>query len=97
MTLAFLIFSDSTKLLNETTADYRCCRQIIYYLLYIDDVTIFTKNTTEQRKVLKIVHSFSKEIRMGMGMEKCAKMILRRGKLTNTENTAPDIDKKRKK
>lgn len=62
----------------------------------MDDFKIFTKYTTEQRNLLKIVHSFSKDIGMRMELNKSAQVRMR-SKLISTENSTFSIDRAVKK
>ena len=61
-------------------------------LFYMDDLKLYSKNEQEQIGELKIVKQFSDDIGMEFGLEKCAKAIFKKGKLTSTGNIVIDVD-----
>ena len=58
----------------------------------MDDLKTFAKNDENQQSILTIVKSFSNDIQMEFGLDKCAKTTFRRGKLKNTENIELNLD-----
>ena len=58
----------------------------------MDDLKIFTRDNIQLETLLKNVHKFSQDMKMSMGLDKCAKATIRRGKLTKTEDIKLDID-----
>jgi hypothetical protein len=56
----------------------------IHHLFYMDDLKLFAKNDKDLEKQIGIVDEFSKDINMQFGLDKCAKVTLKRGKLVQT-------------
>ena len=52
----------------------------------MDDLNSFAENDEQLRKLLNVVHKFSKSIKIEFGFDKCAKCIIRAGKKVETEN-----------
>lgn len=57
----------------------------ISHSLYMDDLKLYARNAEELKKLLSIVKSFSRAIRMEMGVEKCAVIHVKRGKIVEDE------------
>lgn len=77
-----------THLLNYEGKGYQLQEEkpAISHLLYMDDLKLYAKNEKELRDLLYVVKSFSDDIKMQFGLDKCAKVILKRGKIEYTEN-----------
>jgi hypothetical protein len=58
------------------------------HLLYMDDLKLYSKNERELTKLLEAVHSFSSDIGMSFGIEKCAKAEFSRGRFKTGKNIA---------
>ncbi len=56
----------------------------------MDDLKTFAKDDNQQKGLLTIVKTFSDDIRMDFGLDKCAKATFKRGKLTKTADL--DLD-----
>jgi len=67
-------------------------RQKISDLLYMDDLKLTAKSEEELQKQIQTVKSFSDDINMEFGLEKCAKFTFKRGKLTHSQNLVTDIN-----
>ena len=52
----------------------------------MDDLKLFAENEEQLRKLLNVVHKFSKSIKLEFGLDKCAKCTIRCGKKVETEN-----------
>ncbi|XP_044757121.1 uncharacterized protein LOC123315457 [Coccinella septempunctata] len=57
----------------------------INHHLYIDDLKLYAANEEQLMRELKIVASFTETIKMEMGLDKCAVLHVKRGKLTEGE------------
>lgn len=73
-----------SKLLNKSKYGYiinktRNCK--INHQLYMDDLKLFAANREEMRRLLEIVSSFSQTIGMEMGLDKCAVLDVKRGRV----------------
>ncbi|KAF2891214.1 hypothetical protein ILUMI_14959 [Ignelater luminosus] len=55
-------------------------------LLYMDDLKIFGKNVQELKKKMKVIQTYSTDIGMEMGLEKCAKVTFKRGERVKSED-----------
>jgi len=51
----------------------------ISHLLYIDDFKLLGRNENDLKNEIKIVQTISKGVNMNFGLEKCAKVCLKRG------------------
>lgn len=58
----------------------------ISHLIYMDDLKLIAPSQNKLQTMLKIVQSYSNDICMNFGLEKCAVATFRKGKLYNTEN-----------
>ena len=50
------------------------------HLLYMDDLKLYSKNEKELDSLIQTVRVFSQDIRMEFGIDKCATIVLKRGK-----------------
>ncbi|XP_045477913.1 uncharacterized protein LOC123683060 [Harmonia axyridis] len=57
----------------------------INHQLYIDDLKLYAANEEQLLRELKIVASFTETIKMEMGLDKCAVLHIKRGKITSGE------------
>ena len=58
----------------------------------MDDLKTFAKDNNQQMDLLTIVKTFSDDIKMEFGLDKCAKATFKRGRLTKTTNLHLDVD-----
>ncbi|KAL1448229.1 hypothetical protein WDU94_006605 [Cyamophila willieti] len=76
-----------TNMLNQERIGYEIERNIrINHLLYMDDLKLFAKNEEEIQRAVDIVKTFSKDVKMSFGLDKCATITIKRGKVVTTEN-----------
>ncbi|XP_044760203.1 uncharacterized protein LOC123317662 [Coccinella septempunctata] len=91
-------------ILNNTNYGYviNKNRQVtISHRLYMDDLKLYGANSEQLRRMLEIVSAFSESVGMEMGVEKCAVLDVRRGKIEDTTEgvslmnniTIPALDK----
>ena len=63
----------------------------IDHLLYMDDLKLYAKNEQQLDSLVQTVRTFSKDIGMQFRIDKCALIILKRGKRTVCEGKSlPD-------
>ena len=75
-----------TTILNNTLKVYKLNNEIMLnHLLYMDDLKLYGKNDKEIESLLHTVRVFSKDIKMEFGIEKCARVGLKRGKIVRKE------------
>jgi hypothetical protein len=65
----------------------------ISHLLYMDDLKLIAKSEEELQKQIQTVKTFSNDIHMEFGLEKCAKITFKRGKLTDLQNLVIDTNR----
>ena len=86
--------------LNRTGCGYRMStgngrtakRQLISHLLYMDDLTLYGRNPDQLDGLLHTVRTFSDDIRMKFGLDKCANAHFVNGKLSG-HNTGVKVGK----
>ncbi|XP_044766265.1 uncharacterized protein LOC123322386 [Coccinella septempunctata] len=61
-------------------------RTKITHLFYMDDLKLYARGRAQLEGELEMVRMFSADIGMNLGLEKCATIIVRRGKLSEEEN-----------
>ncbi|KAJ0182259.1 hypothetical protein K1T71_001628 [Dendrolimus kikuchii] len=83
-----LALNPLSTLLESSKLGYRFRRggEIMSHLLYMDDLKLFASNEPDLIELLKTTERFSKSINMEFGIEKCAVMHVRRGKVVNSPN-----------
>ena len=74
-----------TEQLNRLNTGYEeyTTKTKISHLLYMDDLKLIVKSEEELKKQIETVKTFSDDINMEFGLEKCAKITFKRGKLTH--------------
>merc|ERR1712115_578201 len=55
-------------------------RDQVSHLLYMDDLKLFSEDDKGLDRQLEVVHSFSQDIGMDFGLDKCSKCTIRKGK-----------------
>jgi len=58
----------------------------ISHLLYMDDLKLIGKTKEELQKQVQVIRTFSDDICMEYGLNMCAKIVLKRGKLVQSQN-----------
>ena len=62
--------------------------------MYMDDIKLFAKNEKELETLIHTVRIYSREIGMEFGIEKCAMLVMKRGKRQLTDGMElPNQDK----
>jgi len=74
-----------TNELNRTDCGYQVhgTERKISHLLYTDDLKLLGGNENDLKNEIKIVQTISKDINMNFGLEKCARIYLKRGSVQN--------------
>ena len=74
--LSYLLYElNGYKVVSTTT---------LTHLLYIDDLKLFAPNDAGLQKLTDLVETFSLDIRMTFGIQKCTKLTVKRGKPVST-------------
>ena len=73
-----------TTVLNKSESVYQFSsnKEKINHLLFMDDLKLYPKNEKGLEPLVQIVRIFSDDIGVGFGIDKCAKLFLKRGKIT---------------
>jgi len=84
-----------TEQLNRLNTGYEehTTKTKISHLLYVDDLKLIAKSEEELQKQIQRVKTFSDDIHMELGLEICAKIALKRGKLVHSRNLVIDINR----
>ncbi|XP_052738597.1 uncharacterized protein LOC112058219 [Bicyclus anynana] len=61
------------------------------HLLYMDDLKLLAPNATRLQELLNLTTGFSNSIRMELGLDKCAVLLVERGQVTHTVGINPDL------
>ena len=83
-------------ILRKYTAGYKLSRsqEKINHLMYIDDIKLFAKNEKGLETLIHTVRIYSQDIGMEFGIEKCAILVMKRGKRHLTDGMElPNQDK----
>jgi hypothetical protein len=59
----------------------------------MDDLKLIAKSEEELQKQIQTVKTFSDDIHMEYGLQKCAKITFKRGKPTHSQNLVIDINR----
>jgi hypothetical protein len=84
-----------TEQLNRLNTGYveHIKKTKIPHLLYMDDLKLIAKSEEELQKQIQTVKTFSDDIHMDFGLEKCAKITFKKGKLIHLQNLVIDINR----
>ena len=84
-----------TEQMNRLNTGYEqhVTKTKISRLLYMDDLKLIAKSDGELRKQIQIVKKFSDDIHMDIGLEKCATITFKKGKLIHSQNLVTDINR----
>lgn len=61
-------------------------KNVVNHLLYMDDLKIFAKNEDQLRQTMHIIKTFSDDVKMDFGLDKCGTVVVKRGKRVNSQN-----------
>ena len=69
-------------ILRKCTAGYKLSRsqEKINHLMYMDELKLFAKNEKELETLIHTIRIYSQDIGMEFGIEKCALLVMKRGK-----------------
>ena len=65
----------------------------VSHILHMDDLKLIFKSEKELQKQIQTVKTFNDVIHMEFGLEKCAKIAFKRGKLVQSQNLVIDINR----
>ena len=73
-----------TNILKRAGYGYKIGNKKVSNLLYIDDLKIYSKNDIQMERCKALIQEFSNDITMEFGIEKCAVIHMKRGKVVNS-------------
>lgn len=78
-----------SNLLSDTKIGYQLEKhgKFINHLLYVDDAKLYAPNEAKLNELINITENFSKDIGMTFGYNKCAKVIINKGKTVKSSET----------
>lgn len=81
-----------TKRLKNTHTGYKVnnSNETINHLLYMDDLKLIASSKAQLKRLLAVTKSFSEDIRMEFGLEKCAVVSFKKGVIEDMENVILD-------
>ena len=83
-----------SNLLNSSNYGYNVRHGKLNHFFYMDDLKTFSKDDKQQEGLLNIVKTFSDDIMMEFGLDKCAKATFKKGTLTKTTDLQLDHNTK---
>jgi hypothetical protein len=95
ITLFCICLLPLTEQLNKLNTGYEehTTKTKISHQLYMDDLKLIAKSGIELQKQIQTIKTFSDDIHMDFGLENCAKITFKRGKLTYSQNLVIDINR----
>ena len=90
--LICLALAPLSNLLHSTNCGYDIQGKKINHLFYMDDLKVFGRDSQQQERLLQTVTTFSDDINMKFGLEKCATAEFKRGKLATTTSIRLDVE-----
>ena len=83
-----------TNELNRADCGYQVhgTERKISHLLYVDDLKLLGTNENDLKNEMKIVQTISKDINMNFGLEKCARICLKRGSVQSKMHVASTFE-----
>ena len=66
--------------------------QRLNHLLYMDDIKLYAATNNQLQELLRLTHTFSRDIKMVFGIEKCKTLCIAKGKLEMRNFTTEDDD-----
>jgi hypothetical protein len=84
-----------TNELNKSKCGYQVygTERKINHLLHMDDLKLIGRSEEELRNEIKIVKTFSKDIKMKFGSEKCARISLKNGTVYRKQHMGNTMEK----
>ena len=81
--LFVLVMIPLTILLRKEKFGYRFTKDtsgnILNHLLFMDDLKLYGRNEEESERLVEIVHTYSKDVGIEFGLEKCGMLVIRKG------------------
>ena len=81
-----------SKILDDVKGGYTVDKTTLTHLFYMDDLKLYAKTEEALKDMLTVTKLFSTDIGMSFGIEKCAKVTLKKGKQIQAGNITLDQD-----
>ena len=78
--LFFLALTPPSHMLNKTEYGYNVLDGSINHLIYMDDIKLYAKDDNQIEGLLGTVKTFSDDIGMEFGLDKCSKVTFKKGR-----------------
>ena len=72
------------NILKRAEVGYKIAGEKLSNLLYIDDLKAYAKDATEMERCRALISEFSDDIMMTFGLDKCAVVHMKKGKICNS-------------
>ena len=78
-------------ILRKCTGGYKLSKlqEKVNHLMYMDDIKLLAKKGRELETLIHAVRTYSQDIGMGFGIEKCAMLVMKSGKRHRTDGREP--------
>ena len=81
-----------SRILDDVKGGYTINKTTLTHLFYMDDLKLYAKTEEALKDMLTATNLFSTDIGMSFGIEKCAKVTLKKGKQIQAGNVTLDQD-----
>ena len=83
-----------TMMLRKTSIVYEVRKKVdrINHLLFMDNIKLFARNVDQIDSLVNTVRIFSEYIKMGFGLSKCGVLIIKRGKVVESDGLCMSDD-----
>ena len=68
----------------KATYEFSESKEKINHLLFMDDLKLFSRSEKGLDSLVKTVHVLSEDVGMGFGIEKCAMLVMEKGKIVKS-------------
>ena len=91
--LLFCVSLNPLSLLLDRLSGYQAtATRQINHLLYMDDLKLFAKSESQLEVLLRTVHMFSDDVGLSFGLDKCAKLLVTRGRVVPSDSMSLSRD-----
>ncbi|KAL4008504.1 hypothetical protein ACER0C_002356 [Sarotherodon galilaeus] len=75
-----------SEIINKTGYGYRLRNgAVVSHLVYMDDIKLYAKSERDMDSLIHTTRLYSNDIGMSFGLEKCSRMVTKKGKVVRTE------------
>ena len=79
--LFVMVMAPLSMILKGESKGYKLCNtgKLVNHLLFMDDLRLYASSQRELDSLVKVVESYSRDIGMEFGMDKCAVLVMKDG------------------